>query len=151
MSLVWWHWMVLGFALLGAEILAPGFVLIWFGLGALLVGLLLAAVPELPPAWQIAAFAVASGAALVASRAWVRRHGQQPSEARLNRPDEGLVGQLFLLDEAIERGRGHLWVGDVRWRVLGPDLPAGRQVRVVGWDEPTGALKVEPAESAERN
>jgi inner membrane protein len=39
--MVWWYWMVLGLALLGAEMTTPGgFYMIFFGLSALLVGTL---------------------------------------------------------------------------------------------------------------
>jgi membrane protein implicated in regulation of membrane protease activity len=39
--MVWWYWMVLGLALLGAEMTTPGgFYIIFFGLSALLVGTL---------------------------------------------------------------------------------------------------------------
>ncbi len=33
----YWHWMVLGLILLGAEIFLSGFILFWFGLSALLL------------------------------------------------------------------------------------------------------------------
>lgn len=37
--MVWWYWMVLGLALLGAEMTTPGgFYILFFGLSALLVG-----------------------------------------------------------------------------------------------------------------
>ena len=38
MTLEWWHWVVFGFVLIIAELAVPQFVLVWFGLGALLVG-----------------------------------------------------------------------------------------------------------------
>lgn len=39
--MVWWYWMVLGLALLGAELTTPGgFYIIFFGLSALVVGTL---------------------------------------------------------------------------------------------------------------
>src|SRR6187549_1244020 len=39
--MVWWYWMVLGLALLGAEMTTPGgFYILFFGLSALLVGTL---------------------------------------------------------------------------------------------------------------
>lgn len=45
MELVWWHWLALGLLLIGSELLLPAFYLIWFGLGALLTGLVVALVP----------------------------------------------------------------------------------------------------------
>ena len=39
--MVWWYWMVLGLALLGAEMATPGgFYILFFGLSALFVGTL---------------------------------------------------------------------------------------------------------------
>jgi len=39
--MVWWYWMVLGLALLGAEMTTPGgFYIIFFGLSAIVVGTL---------------------------------------------------------------------------------------------------------------
>ncbi|WP_201353431.1 NfeD family protein [Hydrogenimonas urashimensis] len=35
---LWWHWIVLGILLIAAEILIPSFVVIWFGIAALVVG-----------------------------------------------------------------------------------------------------------------
>lgn len=36
---VYWHWLVLGIMLIIAEIFIPSFTILWFGLGAILVGL----------------------------------------------------------------------------------------------------------------
>ena len=40
MHLEWWHWVVGGIVLILAELAIPSFFIVWFGLGALLVGLL---------------------------------------------------------------------------------------------------------------
>mgnify|MGYP000075370897 CR=1 FL=1 len=45
MDFEWWHWIVLGLGLVVAELAVPAFFIIWFGLGALLVGLVLLVVP----------------------------------------------------------------------------------------------------------
>jgi membrane protein implicated in regulation of membrane protease activity len=34
----WWHWIVLGITLIAAEIVIPSFIIIWFGIAALIVG-----------------------------------------------------------------------------------------------------------------
>lgn len=36
---VYWHWLVLGISLIIAEIFIPSFTILWFGLGAILVGI----------------------------------------------------------------------------------------------------------------
>ncbi len=38
MACEWWYWIVLGFILIGVELLFPSFTMVWFGLGALMVG-----------------------------------------------------------------------------------------------------------------
>jgi len=48
-----------------------------------------------------------------------------------------MIGQRYVLIEAIVNGRGKARVGDGQWLVTGPDLPAGAEVEVVGVD---GAL-----------
>jgi len=38
-GLLWWHWIAFGLLLVVAEIFIPLFVVIWFGLGAIVVGI----------------------------------------------------------------------------------------------------------------
>ncbi|HIP02454.1 MAG TPA: NfeD family protein [Campylobacterales bacterium] len=38
-NLIWWHWIVLGLILVVSEIFAPLFIVLWFGLSAIIVGL----------------------------------------------------------------------------------------------------------------
>jgi len=40
-QILYWHWLVLGVLLIVAEIFIPSFTILWFGLGAILVGLAL--------------------------------------------------------------------------------------------------------------
>ena len=37
---LWWHWMAFGLILVAAEIIVPSFVIIWFGLAAIVVALI---------------------------------------------------------------------------------------------------------------
>jgi len=57
---VYWHWLVLGLLLIIAELFIPSFTIFWFGLGALLVGILLLIIPSLPLTGQLLLFAFAS-------------------------------------------------------------------------------------------
>jgi membrane protein implicated in regulation of membrane protease activity len=54
MELAWWHWLVLGLGLGLLELLVPSFFIIWFGLGALLVGIVMMALPDLGFTTQVA-------------------------------------------------------------------------------------------------
>lgn len=51
--LEWWHWVVLGLCLSIAELAIPAFFIIWFGIGAIGVGLLLLVAPDLTLAKQL--------------------------------------------------------------------------------------------------
>jgi len=50
----WWHWVLGGLGLVLLELALPSFFVIWFGLGALLVGLSMLALPTLSLTAQIA-------------------------------------------------------------------------------------------------
>lgn len=44
----WWHWLVLGLCLSMAELLVPAFFIVWFGIGAIGVGVVLLFAPSFP-------------------------------------------------------------------------------------------------------
>ncbi|WP_049621717.1 NfeD family protein [Frateuria defendens] len=138
-------WWILALLLIGAELLLPGYFLLWIGIAAAATGVLLLVVPGLSLLAQAVAFAVL---AVLACLVWW--HGVRPRlrlraahEAHLNRRGEQLIGQRYVLVEAIVNGRGKARVGDGQWLVSGPDLPRGAMVEVYGVDGTT--LKVRPA------
>ena len=53
MMLEWWHWMILGLCLAMAELAVPAFFIVWFGIGAIGVGIVLLLVPDLAVAKQL--------------------------------------------------------------------------------------------------
>jgi membrane protein implicated in regulation of membrane protease activity len=59
-ELAYWHWLVLGIALVIFEIFLPSFTVLWFGLGAIIVGIALWLIPDLTVAVQLAIWIVAS-------------------------------------------------------------------------------------------
>lgn len=52
-SFAYWHWIVLGIALVVAEIFLASFTVLWFGLGAVLCGILLWLMPDMPVTVQL--------------------------------------------------------------------------------------------------
>ena len=56
----WWHWMVLGLCLAMTELAVPAFFIVWFGIGAIAVGIVLLALPDLAVATQMLLWAVLS-------------------------------------------------------------------------------------------
>lgn len=58
--LLYWHWLVFGMILMLLELVVPSFTIFWFGLGGLAVGLVLLLFTDLPLAWQIFLWVLAS-------------------------------------------------------------------------------------------
>jgi membrane protein implicated in regulation of membrane protease activity len=126
-----WLWAILGLLLVGAEMLAPGVFLIWLGLAALLTGL---AVGLFAIGWQAAmlVFAVFAVACVAVGRFMTRRRSEEPDAASgLNDRGRQLIGKVFRLEATMTGGEGRIRVGDSSWRVTGPELLAGSEVRVV--------------------
>lgn len=59
-TLLYWHWLALGMLLIIAEIFLPSFTVFWFGLGAILVGLILLVAPDLSLNLQLFLWAISS-------------------------------------------------------------------------------------------
>ena len=143
MELVWWHWLVLGMVLIGIEMLTPTFFLIWFGLGALLVGAVVAVMP-LGFAAQVLGWAVAS---LLMTGIWMK-YFRNPDRSLAGRAKEGVLGMTGLVTRAIpEMGQGEMLfqrpvLGSDRWPAVadGP-IAAGEKARIV--DVLGQTLKVE--------
>ena len=129
-----WNWLIFGFVLMALELIAPGVFLFWFGLAALLVGLVSFA---LHPSWQsqLLMFAVFAVAAVPIWRR-LSRSSREASKSNpyLNRRAAALVGRVFTLEKPIIDGSGTVRVDDTIWRIAGPDTPAGSRVKVVQAD-----------------
>ena len=141
--LSFWDWLALGTVLLILEVFGAGGYLLWTGIAAALVGVLMYLFPELPWAWQFLLFGCLS--ILTAVLWWQRQKAAaKPSDQPgLNQRGSEFVGRTFALHEAIVGGRGKIKAGDTVWIVSGNDLPAGSQIRVTGQEGVL--LKVEPA------
>ncbi len=127
-------WASLALALMAAETLAPGVFLLWLGFAAATMFLTLLVWPDLAPVWQAAAFIVLSFV-FIGVYVMVFRGREKPSDQPLlNRRGAQLVGQVYVLEQAIVDGRGRLKIGDAFWTAEGPDLPQGTRVRVVSAD-----------------
>lgn len=134
MQIEWWMWVVGGIALVVAELLIPSFFIIWFGLGALLVGGMMLLVPDLTLTAQLGAWTLAS-IAMVAL--WFKVFKRSDRKTRAGTADGEAIGEIGLLVGAIapfERGRVRFQrplLGAEEWACLA-DAPiaAGKRVRV---------------------
>lgn len=127
-----WAWIIAGAVLAGLEILVPGVFLIWIGLGAVTVGLVLSLLPDLTPAWQALIFAVSMLCSLGLGF-WIQRNSGRTREARvLNREVEQMVGQRYVAITSFTAGRGRIKVQDSSYAAVGEHaINAGDLVEVV--------------------
>ncbi|MCX7060217.1 MAG: NfeD family protein [Gammaproteobacteria bacterium] len=139
---IFWHWWVLGFLLLIAEVLTPGTFFMWIGAAAFVTGIAAWLLPGLSWAGEIVLFALLS---LTAVGAWFKFRPMRRSDDAdngLNQRGRQVIGRELTLVSNIENGVGQARLDDSVWRVTGPELPSGTQVRVVGTDGAT--LQVKP-------
>lgn len=135
MQLEWWVWMVGGIGLILAELVVPSFFVVWFGLGALLVGLLALLAPNLSLTVQLAIWTAASLAMVML---WFKVFKPGFHKTRIGTATGEVVGEIGLLVNAVapfERGKVRFQrpvLGSEEW-VCMADTPiaAGERVKVV--------------------
>jgi membrane protein implicated in regulation of membrane protease activity len=137
-----WIWLIGGVLLLIAELIAPGYSLIFVGAAALATGLLALLFPLSTPI-QLGVFAIL---AVMIVRVGVRRayaaRYDHSSEPLLNNPAARLLGRVVVVTEAVNRNSGRVRVGDGEWSARGEPAAVGDRVRIV--DVEGNCLKVEP-------
>ncbi|HEX5673828.1 MAG TPA: NfeD family protein [Azonexus sp.] len=130
----WWHWIVGGIVLVLAELVIPSFFIVWFGLGALLTGLLTLAF-DLSVTAQLATWTLAS---LAMAGLWFRVFKQSFVKTRVGTADGEVIGEIGLLVSAVapfERGKVRFQrpvLGSEEWVCLADAaIAAGERVKVV--------------------
>jgi membrane protein implicated in regulation of membrane protease activity len=136
MSDIWYIWLILGVLFIVAEIFTTGFVLLWFGIGALIAALL-ALTGAVGLSLQIVVFLVVSIVLTVASRTIFERFLMRGSPGReLKTGVDTLPGRVGLV---VESSTGALREGAVRvfgstWRAFPAEgeepLREGEQVQI---------------------
>jgi membrane protein implicated in regulation of membrane protease activity len=112
-SSIWWIWMILAAICIVGEIFTAGFFLLWFGIGALVAGLL--AILGLGAGWQWAAFVVVSGVLFAVSRRFAERFTKkQPPGIGADR----FIGKRGLVLEEIDNAKntGRIRIDKEEWR-----------------------------------
>ncbi len=131
-AMEFWHWLVLGLLLIVAEAFVFGAVLLWFGIAALVVGVLTFLIPTL--IWM-PSILVWAGLSLLLVFGWQPYRKKNPAKDNaptINRRGEQIVGRHFTLGRDIVNGAGELHVDDTRWKLVSHhDLPAGSKVKVI--------------------
>ncbi len=143
----WWHWLVLGIVLLLLELAIPAFFIIWFGLGGVLVGLLLLVAPSISLTAQVLVWTVASVAMTVL---WFRVFRTDQYKTQVGQTAGAALGEVGLLITAVAPYQpGQLRfqkpiLGAEQWECRADEsIAAGERVRVVSVSG--SYVNVEPA------
>ena len=142
----WWHWMVLGLCLAMAELVIPAFFIVWFGIGAIGVGISLLITPDLAISSQMLLWAALSTTLVIV---WFR-YLKPKTVTSVGTSASSAVGEVGVLVSDL----GPDSRGQVRFQkpVLGSDvwecysdtkIKAGERVRLVAVEG--NFIKVEEA------
>ena len=100
MAFAWIVWLIVAAIFIGAEVLTPGFFLLWFGIGAL-VAALMAMLGIGTAAAQLLVFLIVSTVLVIASRTIFDRFlSRSPSQGELKSGAETMLGQVGTVVEA---------------------------------------------------
>jgi inner membrane protein len=135
-----WHWLALGGLLAIAEMIAPGFFMIWLAAAAVVTGLLSFVLP-ISASLQMVMFAILSVAAVLVARRWMEANPTISADPLLNDRAARLVGQVVTVVEPISAAGGRVKVGDGVWSARGAAAEIGTELRVAGVE--SGVLVVE--------
>ena len=135
-----WLWMIGGVLLLIAEIIAPGFFLVFIGAAAIAAGLF-TVLFDLGLAGQLALFALYAVVAVTIGRRVYAHQNVDSSDPMLNDRAARLVGRTVTVVEAVDDHGGRVRVGDGEWSARGGPAEIGQRVRITGIDG--NCLKVE--------
>ena len=137
----WWMWLAAGLALVVAELATPGgFVLIFFGIGALAVGTVALLGMVSSVSMQFLLFSVLSVASLAILRGRLQSRIQTPPSSNV----DSLIGVVAINQERLSPGligrvevRGTMWAARNTSTVT---LDPGQRARVSGVDGLTLAV-----------
>jgi membrane protein implicated in regulation of membrane protease activity len=137
-----WLWLIGGVLLLIAELIAPGFFLVFIGGAAIATGLVSMLV-GIPVAAQLAIFSIlAFLSARVGGRYAYSYRYDYSSDPLLNDRVRRMLGKVVVVVEPVDANGGRVRVGDSVWSARGGPAAVGDRVRIV--DVEGNCLKVEP-------
>lgn len=129
---VFWHWFALALALGIVDLLVgANFLLVWCGIAAASVGVILLLIPKLGWEYQLLLFGIGVLASFFVWQFYTRKIFGKFKPNTLNQRGRQYIGRHFTLEEPIVNGLGRIRVDDTIWRVEGDDLPVGAKVKVV--------------------
>ena len=127
-----WHWLILGFCLLIAEIIIPGIFLLWWGIAAIITAGITALFSGMSLVASGIIYALLS---FILSIAWWKyQHAKDKTDQKhsvLNQRDHAMLGSKGTVQEIAPNGIGRGFFGDTTWRIQGEHLQPGDLIEVV--------------------
>lgn len=125
-NIAYWHWLIFGLCLALAEIMLLSFVALWFGLAAIIVGLLLLIHP-FSFTLQLLIWVILSMIIVFSWFKWVSPHLKNKTFSGMSR--ESMIGQIGSVIEynSVHTGRGTLRfpapiLGNDEWQFICTDV-----------------------------
>lgn len=126
-----WWWLIGGVALLIAEVLAPGFFLLFVGLAAMVTGVFVLLFGfGLAPA--LALFAIYTALAVYFGRKVYANRPVASSARHLNDRSAQLIGRSAVAVSVIDEHSGRVRLGDGEWSARGASVQPGERVEIIG-------------------
>ncbi|WP_395624215.1 NfeD family protein [Sphingomonas daechungensis] len=136
-----WLWLIGGVILLIAEIIAPGFFLVFIGAAAIATGAF-TLLFDLGTAPQLALFALYAVIAFMVGRKVYANQNVDSTDPLLNDRSARLIGKVVTVIADVDEHSGRVRVGDSEWSARGGPGRPGERVRITGVDG--NCLLVEP-------
>ena len=133
-GLPYWHWLILGMVLLGAEMFLSGFIVFWFGASALVIAFLSIIIPMSFKA-QLLIWSILAITSVIIWNRYIRPGWKDKTLSGM--ASEALLGQVGMVQESNRgRNRGRLRfpapiLGEDEWIFMCQDeISVGTRVRV---------------------
>ncbi len=126
-----WIWAIGGVVLLIAELLAPGFFLLFIGTAAIATGVF-TLLFDLGIAPQLVLFAVYSALAVMLGKRFYAQPDTPDQQLGLNDPSKRMIGKSVLVVDPVDQHGGRVRVGDGEWSARGGPAAVGERVVVTG-------------------
>ena len=133
MEILWWHWIAGGILLGLVELFIPTFFIIWFGLGAMLVGVLMFITP-IDTAAQFFWWSIFSVVMVVA---WFR-YFRNPDKTKARISKEAFLGEVGMITKEVSEMRKGVIrfqkpiLGSDSWPVIADELiKSGERAKII--------------------
>ena len=135
-ELLYWHWIVIGIALMLVEIFVGSFFIFWFGAAAVVVGLAMVLAPSLGIVVQVLLWGILSACFALAWFKYLKPLSKDRTKAGLSR--EALIGEIGqVLNAPNGESKGMLRfpapvLGNDEWLIISQDdLKVGDRASVI--------------------